>query len=218
MARGKRSGEFERIARYFAPLAAEVPGALGLRDDCTFLELPEGQELVATTDTVVEGVHYLPDDPPDLIARKALRVNLSDLAAKGAVPHWYLLNAAFHADHDDAWVAAFARGLAKDQVEFEVSLVGGDTVAAPGAAMFSVTALGLVRPTWGLRRSGAHAGDDIYVTGTIGDGALGLLVRPVRSAMARSACSCGVANSPASSPSSAIISSIATGCRARASN
>ncbi len=177
MARGKRSGEFERIARYFAPLAADVPGALGLRDDCAFLELPEGQELVAKTDAVVEGVHFLPDDPPGLIARKVLRVNLSDLASKGAVPRWYMLTAAFRADHDDAWIAAFARGLAKDQVEFDVRLVGGDTVATPGPATFSVTALGMVRATWGLRRSGAHAGEDIYVTGTIGDGALGLLVR-----------------------------------------
>jgi len=177
MARSKRSGEFERIARYFAPLAADVPGALGLRDDCAFLELPEGQELVAKTDAIAEGVHYLPDDPPELIARKVLRVNLSDLASKGAVPRWYLLSAAFHADHDDAWVAAFARGLAKDQAEFDVRLVGGDTVRAPGPALFSVTALGTVKASWGLRRGGAHAGDDIYVTGTIGDGALGLLVR-----------------------------------------
>ncbi len=177
MARGKRSGEFERIARYFAPLAADVPGALGLRDDCAFLELPEGQELVVKTDAIAEGVHFLPDDPPEGIARKVLRVNLSDLAAKGAVPRWYLLNAAFRADHDDSWVAAFARGLAKDQAEFDVRLVGGDTVRAPGPALFSVTALGAVKASWGLRRSGAHAGDDLYVTGTIGDGALGLLVR-----------------------------------------
>ena len=111
MARGKRSGEFERIARYFAPLAADVPGAFGLRDDCAFLELPEGQELVVKTDAIVEGVHYLPDDPPELIARKVLRVNLSDLAAKGAMPRWYLLAAAFRSEHDDAWLAAFARGL-----------------------------------------------------------------------------------------------------------
>lgn len=177
MAGGKRSGEFERIARYFAPLAADVPGALGLRDDCAFLEVPEGQELVVKTDAIVEGVHFLPDDPPALVARKVLRVNLSDLASKGAAPRWYLLTAAFRADHDDAWIAAFTRGLAKDQAEFDVRLVGGDTVSTPGPATFSVTALGLVRATWGLKRSGAHVGDDVYVTGTVGDGALGLLVR-----------------------------------------
>jgi thiamine-monophosphate kinase len=177
MTDGKRSGEFERIARYFAPLASGVPGALGLRDDAAFLEVPEGHELVAKTDAIVAGVHFLPDDPPDLVARKALRVNLSDLASKGAVPRWYLLDAAFPKDTDDAWIAAFARGLAKDQAEFDVHLVGGDTVATPGAATFAVTALGLVKATWGLKRSGAHVGDNVYITGTIGDGALGLLVR-----------------------------------------
>lgn len=177
MASGKRSGEFERIARYFAPLAAEVPGALGLRDDVAFLEVPEGQELVVKTDAIVEGVHFLPDDPPELIARKVLRVNLSDLAAKGAHPRWYLLDAAFRRDQDDAWLAAFTRGLAKDQAEFEVRLVGGDTVATPGPSTFAVTALGLVKASWGLKRSGAHPGDDIFITGTLGDAALGLLVR-----------------------------------------
>lgn len=177
MTDAKRSGEFERIAKYFAPLAAGVPGALGLKDDVAFLEVPEGQELVVKTDAIVGGVHFLPDDPPDLVARKALRVNLSDLAAKGAVPRWYLLDAAFPAETEDPWIAAFARGLAKDQGEFDVRLVGGDTVATPGPAMFAVTALGFVKASWGLRRSGAHVGDGIYVTGTLGDGALGLLVR-----------------------------------------
>lgn len=177
MTDAKRSGEFERIARFFAPLASAVPGALGLRDDAAFLEFPEGHELVAKTDAVVAGVHFLPDDPPDLIARKALRVNLSDLAAKGAVPRWYLLDAAFPIDIDDSWIAAFARGLAKDQAEFDVHLAGGDTVATPGPATFAITALGLVKATWGVRRRGAHVGDDVYVTGTIGDGALGLLAR-----------------------------------------
>lgn len=177
MPHAKRSGEFERIARYFAPLAADVPGALSLRDDVAYLEVPEGQELVVKTDAIVEGVHFLPDDPPELIARKVLRVNLSDIAAKGAHARWYLLDAAFRPDQDDAWLAAFARGLAKDQAEFDVRLVGGDTVTTPGPATFAVTALGLVKASWGLRRSGAHAGDDVFVTGTIGDAALGLLVR-----------------------------------------
>src|SRR5262249_30559664 len=93
--KSKQPGEFELIGRYFAPLAAAVPGALGLRDDVAFLEVPDGQELVAKTDAVVAGVDFLPDDPPDLIARKALRRNLSDLAAKGATPRWYLLDAAW---------------------------------------------------------------------------------------------------------------------------
>lgn len=173
----KQSGEFEIIARYFAPLAAGVPGALGLTDDAAFLEVPEGQELVAKTDSAVATVHFLPDDPPDMISRKVLRRNLSDVAAKGAVPRWYLLDAAFPRDVGNAWIAGFARGLAHDQAEFGVHLVGGDTKATPGPATFAITLLGLVRASWGLRRSGARAGDGIYVTGTIGDGALGLLAR-----------------------------------------
>ncbi len=173
----RRSGEFELIARYFAPLADQVPGALGLRDDVAFLEVPDGQDLVAKTDSAVAGVHFLADDPPDLIARKVLRRNLSDLAAKGAVPRWYLLDCAFARDVTDRWIATFAKGLARDQEEFDIRLVGGDTKETPGPATFAITALGLVRATWGLRRSGAHAGDSVYVTGTIGDGALGLLAR-----------------------------------------
>lgn len=173
----KRSGEFEIIARYFAPLAAGVSGACGLTDDVAFLEVPAGQELVAKTDSVVASVHFLPDDPPDLIARKVLRRNLSDLAAKGAVPRWYLLDAAFPKGVGDAWIAGFARGLAHDQAEFDVSLVGGDTKATPGLATFAVTLLGIVPAGRGLRRNGAQAGDEIYVTGTIGDAALGLLAR-----------------------------------------
>ncbi|HEX9461159.1 MAG TPA: thiamine-phosphate kinase [Alphaproteobacteria bacterium] len=173
----KKSGEFEIIARYFAPLAAGVPGAFGLKDDAAFLEIPEGHELVAKTDAAVATVHFMADDPPDLIARKTLRRNLSDLAAKGAVPHWYLLDAAFPRDVGDAWIAGFARGLARDQAEFGVHLVGGDTKSTPGPATFAITLLGLVRASWGLHRSGAHPGDELYVTGTIGDGALGLLAR-----------------------------------------
>lgn len=171
----RKSGEFERIARYFAPLAAAEPGAAALKDDAAFLAVPEGHELVVTTDAIVAGVHFLPNDQPETIARKALRVNLSDLAAKGAQPRWYLLDAAFPKGTSDAWVAAFAKGLAKDQAEFGIHLIGGDTVATPGPASFAITALGLVTAGQGLRRGGAARGDDIYVTGTIGDGALGLL-------------------------------------------
>ncbi len=173
----KRRGEFEIIARYFAPLAAGVPGAFGLTDDAAFLDVPDGHELVAKTDSVVATVHFLPDDPPDLIARKVLRRNLSDLAAKGATPRWYLLDAAFPRRVANAWVSRFAKGLARDQAEFGVSLVGGDTKATPGPATFAITLLGVVRPGQGLRRNGARAGDEVYVTGTIGDAALGLMAR-----------------------------------------
>jgi len=173
----KKRGEFEIIARYFAPLAAGVPGAHGLKDDTAFLDVPHGQELVVKTDAAISGVHFMADDPADLVARKTLRRNLSDLAAKGAVPRWYLVNAAFAKGAGERWIATFAKGLAQDQAEYGLHLVGGDTKATPGPAMFAFTVLGLVRATWGLHRGGAHAGDDVYVTGTIGDSALGLMAR-----------------------------------------
>jgi thiamine-monophosphate kinase len=172
----RRRGEFELIAAHFAPLAAGFPGAFGLRDDTASLSPPAGQDLVLTTDALVAGVHFLPDDPPDLIARKTLRVNLSDLAAKGARPLGYLLDAVFGPAIDDDWIAAFASGLAADQAEFGVSLLGGDTAATPGPTTLAITAIGTVAAGRMIRRSGAEPGDDIYVSGTIGDAALGLRV------------------------------------------
>lgn len=169
-------GEFDLIARYFRPLAAGMPGALGLEDDaCTYLPEP-GQELVLTADALVSGVHFLPEDPPGLVARKMLRVNLSDLAAKGATPVGYLMTTAFPRETDEAWVAAFAAGLALDQAEFGISLMGGDTVATPGPLSLSVTAIGQVPAGRAIRRNGARPGDVVLVSGTIGDGALGLRV------------------------------------------
>lgn len=170
-----RAGEFELIARYFAPLAAAAPEALGLLDDAAVMTPRSGHELVVTTDALVAGVHFLPNDPPDLIARKALRVNLSDLAAKGALPRWYLLDAVFPIDLKEDWIAAFARGLRQDQDEFGIHLIGGDTASTPGPLTLAITAMGEVPAGKMLRRSTARAGDDIYVSGTVGDAALGLL-------------------------------------------
>jgi thiamine-monophosphate kinase len=164
--------EFNRIARYFAPLAA--PGALGLRDDAAVFSPPPGRELVLTADAMVAGVHFLPDDPPDLVARKLLRVNLSDIAAKGAVPIGYLVTVSVPHGTDDGWFAAFAAGLAADQAEYGVVLFGGDTTATPGPATLSLTMIGHVAPGTAVRRAGARPGDGVWVTGTIGDGALGL--------------------------------------------
>jgi len=171
-----RPDEFDLIRRYFAPLAAGEPGALGLGDDAAVIEPADGHSLVVTADTIAEGVHFLPDDPPDQIARKALRVNLSDLAAMGAAPRAYTLALALGRDRDEKWVAAFASGLADDQQRFGVTLIGGDTVAAPGATTLSVTAIGEVGAGRELTRGGARAGDDIWVSGTIGDAGLGLRV------------------------------------------
>src|SRR5258706_7870451 len=125
-------GEFERIARHFAPLAAGYAGALGLTDDAALVELAPGERAVVTTDALVAGVHFVGDEPPGLIARKALRTNLSDLAAMGARPIGYTLAAILPGAVDDPWLAGFAAGLAADQAEFGVALIGGDTVATPG--------------------------------------------------------------------------------------
>ena len=165
-------GEFERIRRYFAPLAG--PGGLGLRDDAALVECGAGQRLVMTADAIVEGVHYLPDDPPDLVARKLLRVNLSDLAAMGARPLHYLLTTALPPALGAAWIEAFARGLGEDQRRFGVALLGGDSVATTGPAVLSLTAIGEVAAGMEIRRSGARPGDAIWVSGTIGDAYLGL--------------------------------------------
>jgi thiamine-monophosphate kinase len=169
-------GEFELIARYFAPLARGFPGAFGLLDDAAVIASPPGHELVAKTDAIVGGVHFLHDDPPELIARKALRVNLSDLAAKGAVPRAYMLDLMLPKTVTEEWIAAFARGLADDQNEYGVHLIGGDTDSTPGPVSIAIMAFGDVAAGRMLRRGGARAGDTVFVTGTIGDAALGLKV------------------------------------------
>lgn len=166
------SGEFGRIARYFAPLAAEE--ALGLTDDAALWSPPAGEEMVLTTDQMIEGVHFLPDDPPDCVARKLLRRNLSDLAAMGARPRGYLLTTALRRETPEAWLAAFANGLAVDQQRYGIALWGGDSSLTPGPVTTSVTMIGTVARGAALRRVGARAGDTLFVTGTIGDAVLGL--------------------------------------------
>jgi thiamine-monophosphate kinase len=168
---GQQSGEDSLIARYFKPIATD-PGALGLDDDAAALKA-RGEDIVVTTDAIVEGVHFLPDDPPDTIARKALRVNLSDIAAKGAAPAGFVLTLALRSV-DEAWLAAFAGGLGEDAKALDCPLLGGDTVSTPGPLMVSITAFGRVPEGRMVHRSGARAGDRVMVTGTIGDAALGL--------------------------------------------
>ncbi|RTL50334.1 MAG: thiamine-phosphate kinase [Bradyrhizobiaceae bacterium] len=165
------SGEDDLIARYFRPLATH-DGAFGLIDDAAVLS-PSGEEIVVTVDAIVEGVHFLPGDPPDTVAHKALRVNLSDLAAKGATPAGFLLTLALR-EKTDAWLAPFARALGEDAVRFKCPLLGGDTVSTPGPLTISITAFGLVEPGKMVKRTGARAGDRVAVTGTIGDAVLGL--------------------------------------------
>ncbi len=170
------AGEFELIRRYLAPLTAKTRGAQELRNDAAVLTPPAGRELVLTADMLTSGVHFLPEDPADLIARKAMRVNLSDLAAMGAEPLGFLLTIAWPAAPEEAWISAFAAGLAADQDAFAFPLLGGDTTGTPGPLTLSVTALGSIEPGQALERATAKAGDSIFVSGTLGDSALGLKV------------------------------------------
>jgi thiamine-monophosphate kinase len=178
------SGEDSLIARYFKPLATD-PGAFALDDDAAALKAA-GDDIVVTTDAIVEGVHFLPGDPPDTLARKALRVNLSDIAAKGAMPAGFVLTLALR-QVDEAWLGSFAAALGEDASHFDCPLLGGDTVSTPGPLMISITAFGRVAPDKMVHRAGARPGDRIVVTGTIGDAALGLDVLkngPVAAALA----------------------------------
>jgi len=178
------SAEDALIARYFRPLATD-PGAFGLIDDAAVLD-SRGDDIVVTTDAIVETVHFFPDDPPDTLARKALRVNLSDLAAKGATPAGFVLGLALR-QADDAWLAPFAEALGEDARAYGCPLLGGDTDHTPGLITISITAFGRVPPGAMVRRSGGQAGDRLFVSGTIGEGALGLDARrggPVAAALA----------------------------------
>jgi thiamine-monophosphate kinase len=165
------SGEDSLIARYFKPIATD-PGAFNLDDDAALLKAT-GEDIVVTTDAIVEGVHFLPGDPPDTVARKALRVNLSDLAAKGAVPAGFVLTLALHSI-DDGWLKPFAAGLGDDAKSFGCPLLGGDTVSTPGPLTISITCFGRVPVNKMVHRSGGRPGDRVVVTGTIGDATLGL--------------------------------------------
>ena len=172
----KRPGEFALIERYFRPLAPE-PGAFALADDAALYRQRPGDDLVITADMLAAGVHFFADDPPESIARKALRVNLSDLAGKGAEPFGYLLSLALPADWTESWMKRFSAGLATDQKRYGVTLLGGDTIRASGGLTISITALGRIPKGEMVPRSGAKPGHAIFVSGTIGDAALGLRIR-----------------------------------------
>ncbi|MGF9758088.1 thiamine-phosphate kinase [Microvirga sp. 0TCS3.31] len=175
MSASGRPSEDSLIARFFAPIAGE--GALGLKDDAARLTPTPGHDLILTTDALVESVHFLPEDPPGSIARKALAVNVSDLAAKGADPAGFLLSLALPEDWSESWLADFANGLGEASRDLGCPLLGGDTVKARGPLTLSITAVGQVPTGRMVRRTTAQVGDLICVTGTIGDGALGLRLR-----------------------------------------
>jgi thiamine-monophosphate kinase len=170
--------EFQLIARYFAPLAAGASGAFGLTDDAATLAVPAERSLVVTTDMLVADVHFLTDDPPDSVGAKVLGVNLSDLAAMGAEPAGYVLSIAMPASWRGPamgeWLEGFTAGLAEMQARFAITLIGGDTVSTPGPLCLAVSAFGTVEAGRELRRNGARPGDTVFVSGTIGDGVIGL--------------------------------------------
>lgn len=170
------SAEDRLIADFFRPLATH-PGALALRDDTAVFTPPEGHDLILTTDAVVGGVHVLPDELPEMIARKALRVNLSDLAAKGAKPSVFLLSLALPRSSGEGWLASFCRGLKEDADLFQCQLIGGDTDRVPGPLTVTIFALGTLPRGTMVQRHGAQPGDHVLVTGTLGDAALGLQLR-----------------------------------------
>jgi len=170
------SAEDRLIARYFRPLASH-PGALGLADDAAILVPPPGCDIVLKADAIIGGVHFFPEDPAAAVACKALRVNLSDLAAKGADPVGFLLSLALPDGTSEAWLEDFAEGLRADAQLYRCPLLGGDTDRTPGPAMVSIAAFGTVPHGRMVRRSGAKPGDCVFVTGTIGDAALGVKLR-----------------------------------------
>ncbi|HZR62500.1 MAG TPA: thiamine-phosphate kinase [Xanthobacteraceae bacterium] len=163
------------IARYFAPLAKGFEGARELKSDNAYLAADARHDLVVKTDTIVSGVHFLEDEKPGLVAARALRVCLSDLAAGGATPYAYQLALSLNRGWREKWLAGFARGLAADQRRYRIAMCGGDTTQSPGPTTVSITAFGKVAHGKGLGRGGARAGDELWVSGTIGDAALGLL-------------------------------------------
>jgi thiamine-monophosphate kinase len=170
------SAEDRLIARFFGPIATD-PGALGLSDDAAFIKPPPGCDLVLKTDAIVGGVHFFPEDAAQAVASKALRVNLSDLAAKGARPLGFLLSLAIPKDIKEDWLGGFAEGLRGDAVLFGCPLFGGDTDRTPGPVTASIAMFGSVPEGTMVRRAGAKAGDRVFVTGTIGDAALGVALR-----------------------------------------
>ncbi len=170
-----RLGEFDVIARHFRPLAGAFPGSLDLTDDAAIIDIPSGRQMVVSADALVAGVHFIGDEPAADIAWKALAVNVSDLAAMGAEPYAYALTLAVDEGCGDQWLTSFTGGLREAQEVFGLSLLGGDTVSTPGPLTLSITAMGMVDAGRCLKRGGARPGDDVWVSGFIGEGALGLL-------------------------------------------
>jgi len=172
-----KRGEFDRIDMFFRPLAEGYAGALDLRDDGALLAPASDAERVISTDTMVEGTHYLPGTDPFLLSQKLLRVNLSDLAAMGAVPECYFLSLSLPDSSDEVWLQGFSDGLSRDQTTFGLHLAGGDSTRTTGPAVLTITIVGQVPAGKALRRAAAKAGDLVMLSGGVGDGLLGLMAK-----------------------------------------
>ena len=171
--------EFDRIKKYFRPLASNERGALKLLDDAAVLPVEDTSKIVISADALVEGIHYFGEEEADLIAQKSLRTNLSDMAAMGAAPWVYTLSLSIGPivrGGLDQWLGSFVKGLKKDQNKYDIGLVGGDTVIGSGPTVISITILGKANSGTIITRNGASVDDDIYVSGTIGDSAIGLKI------------------------------------------
>jgi thiamine-monophosphate kinase len=169
--------ETDLIATYLAPLAEGMPGAFRLTDDAAVISPAPGTDLVFSSDPIIAGVHFFSDDRPGDIAWKALACNVSDMAAKGAQPIAYLLTLALPAAPGRTWIADFAEALQTAQEKFGCKLIGGDTDRTPGPLTIGITIIGSVPSGTFVPRHGSHPGDRVFVTGTIGDAALGLALR-----------------------------------------
>ncbi len=168
--------EFDLIQKYFYPLTNQHPAALALKDDAAVIAGLKNADLVVSTDTCCSGIHFPIDTPPEMIARRALRISLSDLVAMGAQPYGYFLSLSLPAQTKEAWVKAFSKGLKKEQALFSLALLGGDTTASLGPLTVAITVLGQVKQGGALHRSTAKADDLVFITDTVGDAALGLKI------------------------------------------
>ena len=172
------TSEEELIQQYLEPLTYKVPGAFGLKDDCAIVQPPSGHDLVVTTDALVSGLHFLPDEAPEAIAWRALAVNVSDLAGKGATPLHYVMALSLPEAPDRDWMIRFASGLKDAQDRYGLTLIGGDTDRRPGVALsVTITAMGHVPEGQMVQRATAKVGDRIFASGTLGDAGLGLILR-----------------------------------------
>ena len=169
----KNRNEFEIISDFFSPLARDK-GSFGLSDDVAVLSKAKGYHFIVSTDMLISEVHFFSNDDPEDIASKCIRVNISDIVSKGAIPKYYFLSIALPKETDDKWIKSFTKSLKIEQKNFNISLMGGDTVSTTGPLTINIVCIGVIEKNKLIRRNGAMPGEDIYVTGEIGSAKIGL--------------------------------------------